>query len=86
MVQKHDVCNVLADRKKVPCKCHPSNGTNFFETSSTSPQITAVAEIITELVRFKPEICICDGNEFEFKRASVSIMRDLLLSLPQISL
>ena len=47
---------------------------------------TIVAEMITELIRFEPELCICNGNSLEFKRESVSAMRDLLLTFPQICL
>ena len=28
--------------------------------------ITFVAETITELIRFEPQICICNGTELEF--------------------
>ena len=46
---------------------------------------TAVAAMITELIRFEPKICICNGNQLEFKSESVSVMRDLLLlTFPQI--
>ena len=38
-----------------------------------------VAEMMTELIRFEPKICICNGNSLEFKRESVSVMRDFLL-------
>ena len=47
---------------------------------------TVVAEMITELIRFEPEICICNRNQLEFKRESVSVMRDFLLKFPQICL
>ena len=42
---------------------------------------TVVAEMTTELIRFEPEICICNGNgnELQFKRESVTVMRDFLL-------
>ena len=43
--------------------------------------------MITELIHFEPEICICIGNKSEFKeRESVSVMTDILLTFPQISL
>ena len=48
--------------------------------------VTVVAEMITELVRFEPEICICNRNQWEFKRESVSVMRDFLLKFPQTCL
>ena len=47
---------------------------------------TVVAEMITELFRFEPEICICNGNLLGFKRESVSVLRDSLLKFPQICL
>ena len=34
--------------------CYPS--------SISEPENTVVAEMITELIRFEPEICICNGN------------------------
>ena len=44
------------------------------------PQDTVVAKMITELIRFEPEICICNGNLLESQRESVSaVMRDFLL-------
>ena len=39
--------------------------------------------MITELIGFEPEICICNGNELEFKRESVSVMRDFLLKFSE---
>ena len=42
--------------------------------------------MVTELVHFEPEICICNGNQLEFKRESASVMRDFLLKFPQICL
>ena len=45
-----------------------------------------VAKIITELMCFEPEVCICNGNELEMMRGSVSVMRDFLLTFPQICL
>ena len=56
------------------------------DKSSTFCPYTVVAELITELIRFEPEISICNGNSLEFKRESVSVMRDFLLKFPQISL
>ena len=47
---------------------------------------TVVAEMITELIHFEPDICICNRNELAFKRESVSVMRDFLLKFPQICL
>ena len=41
-----------------------------------------MAEMITELIRFEPKICICNGNELEFKRKSVSVMRDFSAEIP----
>ena len=52
----------------------------------TAASIYHVAEMTTELMRFEPEICICNGNELQFKRESVSVMRDFLLKFPQICL
>ena len=49
-------------------------------------KVTVVAEMITELIRFEPEICICNGNSFEFRRESVSVPRRFLLKSPQICL
>ena len=37
---------------------------------------TVVAEIITELVRFEPEVCICNGNQFRIKSESIAVMRN----------
>ena len=36
-----------------------------------------VADIVTELIRFEPEVCICNGNLLEFKswRESVSLLQ-----------
>ena len=31
-------------------------------TTRKCPQNTVVAEMITELIRFEPEICICNAN------------------------
>ena len=45
---------------------------------------TVVAEMITELFRFEPEICICNGKQLGFNREYVSVMRDFLLTFPQI--
>ena len=45
---------------------------------------TVVAEILTELIRLGPEICISNGNKLEFKGKSVSVMKDFLLTFPQI--
>ena len=42
---------------------------------------TVVAEMITELIRFEPEICICNGNSLEFKTESVSAQIPTALSL-----
>ena len=47
---------------------------------------TAVAEMITELIRFEPKICICNGINWDFRRESASVMRDFLLTFPQICL
>ena len=47
---------------------------------------TVVAEMITELIRFEPKICICNGISWDFQRESVSVMRDSLLTFPQICL
>ena len=49
-------------------------------------QDTIVAEIITELICFESEICICNGNKLAFKRESVSVIRDFLLKFPKICL
>ena len=46
--------------------------------------LAAIAEIVTELIHFEPEVCICSGNELEFKGESVSVMRDFLPAFPQI--
>ena len=43
--------------------------------------IAAVADIITEFIRFASEISVCCGTSCEFDRESVSVMRD---SLPKI--
>ena len=50
-------------------------------------RIIVVAEVITELklIRFEPENSICNGNSLGFKRESVPVMRDFLLTFPQIS-
>ena len=56
------------------------------KTPSCALHDTVVAEMITELIRFEPEICICNGHKLEFKRESVSVMRDFLLAFPEISL
>ena len=47
---------------------------------------TVVADMITELIRFEPEICICDENCLEFKRKSASVIRDFRQKFPQICL
>ena len=33
--------------------------------------LAVVAEMITELIRFEPEICICNGNYLEFQRENL---------------
>ena len=33
-----------------------------FQTQAAANQATVVAEIITDLIRFGPEICICNGH------------------------
>ena len=53
---------------------------------ASSRKLFAEAEMITELIRFEPEICICNRNELEFKRESVFVMSDFLLKFPQICL
>ena len=47
---------------------------------------TVAADVLTEFIRFEPEICICKGNYLEFKRESVSVRRDFRLKFPQICL
>ena len=47
---------------------------------------TIVAGVIIELIRFEPEICIYNGNKKEFNRETVFVMRDFLLTFPQICL
>ena len=45
--------------------------------------------MITELIRFEPEICICNGNQLEFKRereGSVAVMIDFMMRFPEICL
>ena len=37
---------------------------------------TGVAEMITELIRFEAEVCICNGHGLKFKGESVSAVRD----------
>ena len=39
--------------------------------------ISVVAKMITELSRFEPELCICNGDELDFKRESVSGEREI---------
>ena len=56
------------------------------ETMHSQEPFTVVADMITELIRFEPEICICNRNQLEFKRESVSVMRDFMLKFPQICL
>ena len=41
---------------------------------------TVVAEMITELIRFEAEVCICNGNSLELQEESVALMRDTLLN------
>ena len=48
--------------------------------------IAIVAETTTELMNFEPEVCICNGHSLGFKRESVSVMEDFLLTFPQICL
>ena len=45
---------------------------------------TVVAEMISELISFEPEICIFNGSSLELNR--VSVMRDFLLTFPKICL
>ena len=66
----------ISEKKKIFLKMHCP--TNF--------RYTVVAEIITELVKFEPEIGICNGNEFDFEGEYVSVMSDFLLTFPQICL
>ena len=40
---------------------------------------TVVAKMITEFIRFEPEIRICHGNYLELKRESAFVTRDFLL-------
>ena len=47
---------------------------------------TVVAEMITELIWFEPEICIGNGNQLKNKKESISAMRDFLSRFPQICL
>ena len=49
-------------------------------------QVTVVADMIAELIRFKPKVCISHGNRLEFKGESVSVLKDVLLTFPQICL
>ena len=44
----------------------------------------SAAKSVTELIRFEPNVCICNGKEF--KGESVSVMNDILLTFPQICL
>ena len=62
------------------CKKFCCDGTSNNKTAGniSDSNGTVVAEMITELIRFEPGICICNGNESEFKRESVSVMSDLL--------
>ena len=39
--------------------------------------------MITEFGFFEPKLSICDGHYLEFKRESVSVMKDFLLTFPQ---
>ena len=36
--------------------------------------------MITELIRFEAEVCICNGNQLELQEECVSFMRDILLN------
>ena len=38
---------------------------------------TVVAEMIAELKRFEPDICISNRNKLDLKRESASVMRDI---------
>ena len=42
--------------------------------------------MITELICFKPEVCICDGNKLKFQGESVSVTREFRPTFPQICL
>ena len=35
---------------------------------SWKPEISIVADTVTEFIRFDPEVCICNGNELESSR------------------
>ena len=47
---------------------------------------TVVAQLASELIRFGPEVCICNGYNLKFKGESISVTTDFLLTFPQICL
>ena len=42
--------------------------------------------MITELIRFEAEVCICNGKLIGIPKESVSVTRDFLLKFPEICL
>ena len=42
--------------------CDRNRGESGWEPWGTSSEFTVVAEMVTEFIRFEPEICICNGN------------------------
>ena len=73
--KKHaQICTPLAgdDRRLTPLKRDSANSGGFGSG--------------TELIRFEPEISFCNGSYLQFKKASVSVMRDFLLKFPQVYL
>ena len=49
-----------------------------------SPEVCIFNGVITELICFEPEVSICKRNYSKFKGGSVSAMRNILLTFPQI--
>ena len=64
---------------------HRAVGANCRDSVANIAVYPAVAEIITELIRFEPKICICHEKK-EFKGKSASAVRDSLSTFPQICL
>ena len=78
---------ILQDAGQTVWRSNATDPGNLVHGSGSERLVSTIgAEIVSELIRFMPDVCSCAGDKIQFREETVSAMRGSPPIFPQISL